>query len=353
MAETLVSYSLRVRRNDVVLLSGHPESEPLLDNLYQAVLHREARPVVSFAGDLQLETSVGVARPDELNPTGVPEGTAIDGSIGVWTLRARPGPPKQVDELAVQRQLIAQTEFLQHTSSGHMRWAVVMWPTEDAANFAGMSCDQLTKLICNASMLDESDPAQAWKSVAREQDRLCKKLSQARQLRITSPAGTDLTVGVSGRRWISGCGLSNLPDGEVFTGPGTDDVNGTWCSSFPVVFEGRVVVGTKLEISRGRIVRWSADQGEDTLTALLERDAGSSSVGEVGIGTNQRITNGTGISLLDEKIAGTAHVGLGASYPATGLTNASSVHRDFVCDLRSGGRILVDGVPLSLPALID
>ncbi len=201
-------------------------------------------------------------------------------------------------------------------------------------------------------MLDQDRPADAWSEMREKQQALCDRLTNARKLQIRSVSGTDLTLGIGGRTWISGCGRSNLPDGEVFSGPIHEEVEGTWCSSFPVFFEGQRIAGARFEIKRGRVVRANADSGQDALTSLLDRDEGSAIVGEIGFGTNQRLKRGTGVGLLDEKIAGTAHIGIGASYPATGSTNRSSVHRDFVCDLRSGGTILVDGEPLFLEATV-
>lgn len=101
-----------------------------------------------------------------------------------------------------------------------------------------------------------------------------------------------------------------------------------------------------MEFCDGRIVAASAESGEEHLLDLLSRDAGARRLGEVGIGTNRCLTVGTGFSLLDEKIAGTCHIGIGASYPETGGINISSVHRDLVIDLRNGGILLMEGRPV-------
>jgi len=89
----------------------------------------------------------------------------------------------------------------------------------------------------------------------------------------------------------------------------------------------------------------SAEQGEEFLLETLDTDDGARTLGELGIGTNYGITAGTGEILLDEKIGGTVHMAVGASYPECGGQNESAVHTDLVCDLRGGGRIEVDGEP--------
>jgi len=91
------------------------------------------------------------------------------------------------------------------------------------------------------------------------------------------------------------------------------------------------------------VVDASAERGEDYLISLLDTDDGARRLGELGIGTNYGIANGTRSILLDEKIGGTIHLAVGASYPETGGVNESAVHTDLVCDLRQGGRIEVDG----------
>jgi aminopeptidase len=91
------------------------------------------------------------------------------------------------------------------------------------------------------------------------------------------------------------------------------------------------------------VVDATAERGEEFLISLLDTDEGSRTLGELGIGTNYGISKGTRSILLDEKIGGTIHLAVGASYPETGGVNDSAVHTDLVCDLRRGGKIEVDG----------
>jgi aminopeptidase len=151
---------------------------------------------------------------------------------------------------------------------------------------------------------------------------------------------------VAGRHWIPCYGEHNMPDGEFFTGPVEDSVNGEIAFSFPASYGGRTVAGVKLRFEDGKVVDASADQGEDFLVEMLDTDEGARRLGEIGIGTNYGIGTGTKEILLDEKIGGTVHMAVGMSYPETGGSNASAVHWDMVCDLRAGGALVVDGVEL-------
>jgi aminopeptidase len=137
-----------------------------------------------------------------------------------------------------------------------------------------------------------------------------------------------------------------MPDGEFFTGPVEDSVNGEIAFSFPASYGGREVAGVKLRFEDGKVVDATADKGEEFLIEMLDTDDGARRLGELGIGTNYGIATGTKEILLDEKIGGTVHLAVGMSYPETGGTNNSAVHWDMVCDLRQGGSITVDGVEL-------
>jgi aminopeptidase len=137
-----------------------------------------------------------------------------------------------------------------------------------------------------------------------------------------------------------------MPDGEFFTGPVEDSVEGEVAFSFPAVYGGREVGGVKFRFEAGRVVDASAEQGEAFLLEMLDSDQGARTLGELGIGTNYGIATGTKEILLDEKIGGTVHMAVGASYPESGGTNESAIHWDMVCDLRNGGAISVDGIEL-------
>jgi aminopeptidase len=139
-----------------------------------------------------------------------------------------------------------------------------------------------------------------------------------------------------------------MPDGEFFSGPIEDSVDGEVTFHLPALIGGREVSGVRLRFAGGEVTEVAAERGEEYLHKLLDTDAGARRLGEVGIGTNYEIQRGTREVLLDEKIGGTVHMALGRSYPETGGVNESSVHTDLVCDLRGGGRVTVDGEDLQV-----
>ena len=138
-----------------------------------------------------------------------------------------------------------------------------------------------------------------------------------------------------------------MPDGEFFTGADRGLGRGRGVASTCRRWSAAARSPACAFASRsGKVVDASAERGEEYLISLLDTDEGARRLGELGIGTNYGIDRGTRDVLLDEKIGGTVHMAVGASYPECGGHNESAVHTDLVCDLRRGGRIEVDGEAL-------
>ena len=190
--------------------------------------------------------------------------------------------------------------------------------------------------------MDRADPVAAWKEIEVRQQKVVDLLNGKKRLHLQAANGTDLRMSIEGRTWINCCGKENFPDGEVFTGPVEDSVEGTIVYSFPAVHMGHECDGVQFRFEKGKVVEASARSGEEFLLKMLDQDAGARFVGEFAIGTNYGITQYTKNTLFDEKIGGTVHLAVGASYPETGGKNESGLHWDMVCDLRNGGQITVD-----------
>ena len=155
--------------------------------------------------------------------------------------------------------------------------------------------------------------------------------------------GTDLALSVHERVWINSDGRRNMPSGEIFTGPVENSANGRLRCGFPVCRDGRELVGIELEFKDGVVISARAEEGEAYLLSMLDLDAGSRRLGELGIGLNYGINQFTGSILYDEKIGGTIHLALGQSYPETLGLNESALHWDLIVDTRAGGRLTADG----------
>ena len=252
-------------------------------------------------------------------------------------------PKKQARAQKARKRIMETT--MRRAAAGEHRWALTLFPTHAYASEAGMSLSEYEDFYYSACLATDDDPVTAWERQAGEVNRLAEWVSGTEEVHITAP-GTDIKLGVAGRKWIPCSGHHNMPDGEFFTGPVEDSVEGEVSFSVPATYGGREVSGVRFRFEAGKVVDATAERGEEFLIEMLDSDDGARRLGELGIGTNYGIANGTKEILLDEKIGGTVHMAVGASYPETGGDNSSAVHWDMVCDLRQGGAITVDGKEL-------
>lgn len=127
-----------------------------------------------------------------------------------------------------------------------------------------------------------------------------------------------------------------MPDGEVYTAPIEDSINGYIKFLYPAIYRGKEVSGVELWFEKGRVVKAKAEKNEEYLLSVLDTDYGARSVGEFAFGTNNGINYFTKDILFDEKMGGTIHIAMGASYPETGGVNDSAIHWDMICNMKEG-----------------
>jgi len=190
--------------------------------------------------------------------------------------------------------------------------------------------------------LDKENAVKEWKEIEKNQDRIVDYLNKVDKLQILGE-DTDLSLSVKGRKWINCCGQKNLPDGEVFTGPLEDSVNGHIRFTYPGIYLGKEVENIYLEFKDGKVTKATADKAEDLLQEIIAIK-NADIIGEFAIGTNYGITDFTKNMLFDEKIGGTLHSALGMGFPETGSTNQSAIHWDILKDMTlPGSKIIADG----------
>ena len=215
-------------------------------------------------------------------------------------------------------------------------WVLCWYPTPTLAQDAGMTLPAFADFIYGSCLID-------WKALHERISRLAQLFDEAEEARIVAD-GTDLRVSVAGRRTDVDAGTGNMPGGEFFVCPVETSAEGTISfTEFPAMRSGREVRGIRLRFSEGRIVEASAESEEDFLLEALDTDEGARRIGELGIGCNPGINRYMRNIYFDEKMNGTIHLALGFGFDYIGGTNESAIHWDIVKDLRSGGRIELDG----------
>ena len=350
-AKILVHYSTKVGEGDTCLIEGPVAAEPLIAAVYDEVLAAGGQPVLSMAFDGQPESFFRHASDEQLewiSPVSKWASEEADCRIVVGAdtnTRALSSiaPERQTKRQAATCSLIEQV--MKRSAEGEHRWVYTIFPTNAYASDAEMSLAEFEDFYFGACLADADDPLKAWEEASLETRRLAELVTGHSEVHVTGP-GTDITLGVEGRTFIPCFGDRNMPDGEFFTGPVEDAVDGEVTFQLPAMVAGREVAGVRFRFEAGKIVDASAERGEEFLINLIDTDEGARRLGELGIGTNYRIDRGTRDVLLDEKIGGTVHLAVGASYPESGGKNESAVHTDLVCDLRQGGRIEIDGTVL-------
>ena len=351
LADILVDYSTEIKKGDLVSIKGAYVAEPLILALYARVLERGAQAMVRasipraapifyrFAQDEQLDF---VWETDEWLNENL---TASFNIISDTNTRQLSRVPTEKQARAARARKPVMDRFFERAAKKELRWNITLFPTEALAMEADMSLDDYSDLFYKACLVDADDPVAEWRELAKRHATLIEWIEGRSEVHVESE-GTDLFLDVGGRTFLPANGKENFPDGEIFTGPVEDKTRGHVTFSFPGIYGGQVVDGIRLEFEKGKVVGATAEKNEEFLIKTLDTDPGARILGELGIGTNYGIDTYMGETLLDEKIGGTVHLAVGASYPETGGVNESAVHWDMVCDLRRGGRIQVDGETL-------
>jgi aminopeptidase len=249
-------------------------------------------------------------------------------------------PQKQRRRQSARRALM-QT-YMKRAAEGNLRWTLTNYPCQAFAQDADMSLQEYEDFVYQATFADKPDPIDAWINVHQEQKRLVEWLKGKDRVIIRGP-NVDLNLLITDRTFINSDGQKNMPDGEIYTGPIENSANGWVHFTYPAVSNGREVEGVELEFKDGKVINARAQKNEQYLLALLDSDPGARYIGEFAIGTNYGIQRFTKNILYDEKIGGSFHMAVGNGYPETGSVNKSSIHWDFICDLRNDSEILVDG----------
>ena len=347
LADVLVNYSTAIKPGDRVMIQGKTVSEPLIREVYAKVVQAGGHPFVRaqlpgltelffrYASDEQLAY---IPEPVKMVMETFEVGITIMGSENTKTL-TNIDPGKMV--LANRARTELMKTMMQRMATGDFRWVGTQFPTNANAQDAEMSLREYEELVYGACLPDMDDPIGYWQRFSTWQQKIVDWLKGKERVHVIGRE-TDVRLSIKGRSFMNCNGRLNMPDGEVCTSPVEDSAEGHVYFSYPTIYQGREVTGVQLWFENGRVVKATAEKGEDFLLKTLDIDEGSRYLGEFAIGTNEGITRFTRSILFDEKINGSFHMALGAGLPEAGGKNESAIHWDIVCDLREGGEIWVD-----------
>jgi aminopeptidase len=217
------------------------------------------------------------------------------------------------------------------------KWVVLRWPNNSMAQLANSSLEAFEDFYFDVCNIDYSNMSKAMDSIIELMDKTDK-------VRIKGP-GTDLTFSIKGMPTIKASGERNIPDGEVFTAPVRDSVEGELSFNAPAVYQGITYENIYFRFEKGKIVEAKANF-TDKINEVLDTDEGARYLGEFAMGLNPYITKAMKDPLFDEKIMGSIHITPGKCYEETPNGNKSSIHWDLVLiqtPEHGGGEIYFDG----------
>lgn len=339
LARQLVRYSTKIKKGDNVLIDVFDAPEEVAIALIREIRLVRAKPFVNVHQS-RIAREMGVGATEEQyqiianhaleQMKSMDAYIAIRGSHNINELSDVPGQKMQMISSIMR-------PVLNHRVN-KTRWCVLRWPNPSMAQSAGMSTEAFENFYFDACLLDYAKLMPAMKALA-------KLMDEAKDVHIKGP-GTDLRFSVKGLRSIPCGGTHNIPDGEVFTAPVKNSVEGTIHYNTPSVYQGIPFDEVRLTFEKGKIVKATANKTK-AINKILDTDEGARYIGEFAIGFHPAIREPMRDILFDEKIAGSFHFTPGQAYEGHADNgNRSAVHWDLVCIQRpdyGGGEIFFDG----------
>jgi aminopeptidase len=324
LADLIVQHSLELRPGEAVLIEAFDVADGLVLDLVDSVHAAGALPLVSVRSNAVIRAQLAgaseglvqrIAAVEMAQMQQVQAYVGLRGALNVSELSDVPG-----DRMDLYLQHVVRPVHLEYRVE-KTRWVVLRYPNPSMAQLAGMSHRAFEDFFYRVCTLD-------YARMATAMEPLKQRMERTDRVRLTGP-GTDLSFSIRGIPAIKCEGRRNLPDGECYTAPVKDSVNGTIAYNTPSVYLGTTFEGIRLRFEGGRIVE-AEGSPKARLDEILDSDDGSRYVGEFSLGFHPHITKPMRDTLFDEKIAGSLHFTPGNAYSQADNGNRSRVHWDLV-----------------------
>ena len=263
LAQILVNYSTEVKPGQWVGILGDVAAVPALRAVHAEVVRAGGNPSVIISDEAmtrQFLREANDAQFDWLDPMQTLYYDNADVYIRV-TATNNTRAMTTIDAARNQKLQKARSKWLdtrmQRAFEGKFRWVGTMYPTEAFAQEAGMSLEEYENFLYHATFADLDDPVARWREMGASQQQKVDWLAGRKQVRVQGP-NADLTLSIEGRKFLNACGNANMPDGEIFTGPVEESVNGWIRFTYPSIVAGRAVEGIELQFDQGKVIGASA-----------------------------------------------------------------------------------------------
>lgn len=340
LAHTLVNYSCGLKKGEKILIEAIDIPHAFTVELIRAARAAGGIPIVKLDSNEVKRALLLNGSEEGWNSIAGLERAAMEQVQCYIGARGSHNVSELSDVSNAQQRLYEKTvwhQVHQEIRIKKTRWVVLRWPTPSMAQLAEMSTSAFEDFFFGVCTLDYS-------KMERAMQPLIQLLERTDKVRLLGPRDTDLTFSIKDIPVIGCSGHRNIPDGEVFTAPVRDSVEGIIHYNTPTIYRGETHLDIRLEFKKGRIVKATSSNSEK-LNEVLDTDEGSRYVGEFAIGFNPYCTRPMKDILFDEKIAGSIHFTPGQCYEETENGNRSSIHWDMVLrqtEDQGGGEIYFD-----------
>lgn len=341
LADVLVNYSVKLQKGEKVLIEARGIDYMLVNAVVKEVYKAGGFPFVEiFDNRVQRELMLGIteesvklrAKYDSYRMADMDAYIGIRGGDNSFELSDVPEENMQI-EAELYSQPVHHDLRVKHT-----KWVVLRYPNPGMAQLCNSSTDAFEDFYFKVCNLDYSKMDRAMDSLKNLMDKTDKVRLVAKD--------TDITFSIKGIGSKKCSGHMNIPDGEVYSAPVKDSVNGKITYNTPSIQSGVRFENVSLEFKDGKIIK-ATGTPQDKLNAIFDTDEGARYVGEFAIGVNPFVTKPMGDILFDEKISGSIHFTPGNCYDDAYNGNVSSIHWDLVLIMTpefGGGEIYFDDV---------
>jgi aminopeptidase len=338
LARQIVRYSTKVKKGDVVWIDLFDVPNYVGVALVRAVVEAKGKPFVRLH-DAQIRRELMLNADKQMTEILAENELALMKQTDCYiAIRGSHNITETCDVSAANTALVnGIMRPVMNERVSNSRWCVLRWPTSSMAQQAGMSTAAFEDFYFRVCLLD-------YAALVPAMNQLKKLMDKANNVHIKGP-GTDLRFSLKGLKSIACGGDRNIPDGECFSAPVKDSVEGVISYNAPTIYNGTAFDNIQLEFSKGKIVKATANNTA-ALNRVLDSDEGARYIGEFAIGFNREILEPMRDILFDEKIKGSFHFTPGQAYEGIADNgNRSQVHWDMVCIQRKeygGGEIWFD-----------
>jgi aminopeptidase len=338
LARLLVGYSTALKKGDRILLDMIDVPDAMIVELMRATRAVGAIPIVEVRHTRITREMLRDTTTEHASLIRDLEMSRMRKMQAYIAIRGAANASENSDVMSEKMALYAKTmRPVLNYRVNKTRWCVLRWPTPSMAQAANMSTEAFEDFYFNVCTMD-------YERMARAMEPLAERMNKADHVHIKAP-GTDLNFSIKGIGARPCNGLRNIPDGEVFSCPVKDSVNGEICFNAPTLYSGTKFENVRLAFKDGKVVEATSSDTK-RLNEILDTDAGARYIGEFALGFNPYIEKPMCDILFDEKIAGSLHFTPGQAYEVADNGNRSAVHWDMVLIQRpewGGGEIYFDG----------